>query len=269
MDVVRIPLADTMRFGGRDVDAATVRMLSESMAAVGQMTPILVRRGKRQEGPTSKDTYWIIAGRHRVQAARELGWAEIDAVLADLDTPHAELCEIDENLVRAELSDAERAKAHARREELMVQLGLAAPGRRGGDRRSNDNSSLGSYAKDTAEALGVHRRTVQRDLRRAKTIEPEVLDDITGTDLDKGVVLDELARAPRSQQVALLDEIRQRQEGHKVNREVNKAIALTDAQLFAEWLMARTDLNELDTVISWLEGTKPRDVIAALRREAA
>ena len=208
MDVVRIPLADTMRFGGRDVDAATVRMLSESMAAVGQMTPILVRRGKRQEGPTSKDTYWIIAGRHRVQAARELGWAEIDAVLADLDTPHAELCEIDENLVRAELSDAERAKAHARREELMVQLGLAAPGRRGGDRRSNDNSSLGSYAKDTAEALGVHRRTVQRDLRRAKTIEPEVLDDITGTDLDKGVVLDKLAATPREEQRAMVAQMR-------------------------------------------------------------
>jgi hypothetical protein len=33
--------------------------------------------------------------------------------------------------------------------------------------------------------------------------------------------------------------------------------------------MARTDLNELPTIISWLEGTKPRDVIAALRREAA
>jgi hypothetical protein len=42
-----------------------------------------------------------------------------------------------------------------------------------------------------------------------------------------------------------------------------------EAEQFAEWLLARTDLNELPTIISWLQGTKPNDVIAALRREAA
>jgi hypothetical protein len=38
---------------------------------------------------------------------------------------------------------------------------------------------------------------------------------------------------------------------------------------FANWLHERTDLAELPTIISWLEGTKAKDVIAALRRQAA
>ncbi len=32
--------------------------------------------------------------------------------------------------------------------------------------------------------------------------------------------------------------------------------------------MQRTDINEMPTIIAWLEGTRPRDVTAALRRQA-
>lgn len=42
-----------------------------------------------------------------------------------------------------------------------------------------------------------------------------------------------------------------------------------EAQQFAKWLMARMDLNKIPQVISWLEGCKAKEVIAALRREAA
>ena len=49
----------------------------------------------------------------------------------------------------------------------------------------------------------------------------------------------------------------------------NRAIALTEAEQFAEWLMERTHPTELPMVIAWLEGCKSRDVTNALRREAA
>lgn len=43
-----------------------------------------------------------------------------------------------------------------------------------------------------------------------------------------------------------------------------------EAEQFAQWLSVRIDgPAEQNAVIAWLEGTKPRDVIAALRREAA
>lgn len=44
---------------------------------------------------------------------------------------------------------------------------------------------------------------------------------------------------------------------------------LREAGRFAEWLRANSHRSELPAVMSWLEAAKPRDVIAALRREAA
>lgn len=64
----------------------------------------------------------------------------------------------------------------------------------GGDRKSKrQNVDLKSYATQASETLGVNRRTVERDLARGKNIAPDVLAEVAGTDLDKGVVLDELA----------------------------------------------------------------------------
>lgn len=84
-----------------------------------------------------------------------------------------------------------------------------------------------------------------------------------------------LSRAARRANVtyrtvkALCEAERQRKEVEKLNSNTDRVIALSAAEEFAQWIMARTDLNELPTIISWLEGTKPRDVIAAMRRAAA
>jgi len=79
----------------------------------------------------------------------------------------------------------------------MEEMGLVSKSSQGGDRRSNDNLSLGSYSRQAAQTLGVDQRTVQRDLRRGREIEPSVLADVAGTSLDKGVVLDQLAATPK------------------------------------------------------------------------
>jgi len=246
----------------RPLNPAHVQTLKASIEEIGLQTPITLLA--TADGDNTILT--VSAGAHRLAAMRELGMdgAECFIIYDDPDT--AELWEIDENLQRAELTDAQRADHHTRREAILIRRGEARETTAHSGRNAD---KLSAYSKKAAADLGVDERTIRRDLARGKKIEPDVLAEVSGTSLDKGVVLDELAKAPRSQQVALLDEIRQRQESHKVNREVNKVIALTDAQLFAEWIMSRTDLNELDTIISWLEGTKPRDVIAALRREAA
>lgn len=248
----------------RPVDPANVARLAASIREVGLQTPLTVRL--RPEGLDTRVI--LVAGRHRLEALRTLGEQFADCqVIAD-DDDLAELWEIDENFARAELTDAQRADHHVRREAILVRRGEAAKPGKGGDRRSTASSAIGSYSKKAAGDLGFSERTVRQDLARGKKIAPAVLAAVSGTALDKGVVLDELARTPVAQQPARLDEIRAQRDAHKVNREHNRVIALTEAEQFAAWLMARIDVNDLPTIIAWLDGTKPRDVIAALRREA-
>ena len=79
---------------------------------------------------------------------------------------------------------------------------------------------------------------------------------------------EQLAASPEAQLAAIQRE-NSKAEAHKRDRATERDIALTEAQHYAEWLLARSDIHELPTIISWLEGCKPKDVISALRREAA
>jgi ParB/RepB/Spo0J family partition protein len=91
-----------------------VDALAGSMRDRGLINPITVRR---QDGG-----HRLIAGHHRLEAARKLGSQSIPAiVLKGLDAVDAELVEIDENLVRADLTAAEQAAHHARRKDLYQQ----------------------------------------------------------------------------------------------------------------------------------------------------
>lgn len=184
----------------RPIDHAHVQRLAVSIGEVGLQTPITVMARKDDDGWRSI----LVAGLHRLEALRLRGDEGAECfVLADDETA-AELWEIDENFARAELTDAQRADHHARREAILIRRGEVSSGR-GGDQ--TDKLSVRSYAKKTAADLGVDERTIRRDLARGKKIDPDVLAEVAGTDLDKGVVLDELASTPRSDQSAKLIEI--------------------------------------------------------------
>ena len=55
------------------------------------------------------------------------------------------------------------------------------------------------FDTETSEQTGVNRSTVHRSVACAENIPEDIRDEIRGTDLDKGVVLDELARTPPEQ----------------------------------------------------------------------
>jgi len=257
----------------RAVDPVRVSSLAASIREIGLRTPITVTQAEEAGEPV----YRLVAGAHRLEAMAQTGADYIEAFVMPDDPLAAALWEIDENFARAELTDAQRADHHVRREAILIRMGEVSKSGQGGDRRSNDKLSLGSYADRASADLGVDKRTVQRDLRRGKNIAPDVLAEISGTDMDKGVVLDALAGVPQSDQRAKLAEItlrrqeaeRMRKEAETANRNTDRAIAITDAEQFAQWLLARTDLNELPVIIGWLTGVKSSDVIAALKRGAA
>jgi ParB family chromosome partitioning protein len=104
----------------RPLSEAKVAGLESSIAAVGLLQPIVVT-----------DTLGLVAGHHRLEAARRLGWATIPARVAPLDALRAELAEIDENLIRQELTALEEAEHLQRRVEILEALGERAQARVG------------------------------------------------------------------------------------------------------------------------------------------
>ena len=180
--------------GRRDTQQRNVEELARSIAAVGLMNPITV---------TQDNT--LIAGLHRLEAAKLLGWTEIECTVSDADGLQAELAEIDENFVRAGLSHRELGDLLLRRKELYEAIHPETrQGMRNGQTSKNENSSLletKSFSQDTAEKLGVSKRTVEQLVQTARDLTPEAKKAIrdAGDKITKGDAL-KISRLPPDQQ---------------------------------------------------------------------
>ena len=159
--------------GRREASPYDIRKLADSIAEIGLMNPITVDADHN-----------LIAGLHRLEAAKLLEWTEIECTVNDLDSLHAELAEIDENYVRVNLTPLETSKLMLRRKEIYETLhpetkAGAAQGNgmkrsaEGGQLTDNLSARSKSFAQDTAEKLGVDERTVRRQVKIAKNLTPE------------------------------------------------------------------------------------------------
>jgi len=197
--------------------------IAASFQVVGQLQPIVVR-------PLVDGGYSVIAGVHRLKAAEKLGWKTISATVRDgLSTDLIELAEIDENLIRAELTPAERALHVGRRKQIYERLHPEA--KHGGDRKSAGSSrqigDLKRFTADAAEKTGQSERALQRDAERADKV--VVLPDIAGTSLDKGVEIDALAKLPAAEQRTIAEAAKR---GEKVTARTGlKPVQIVEARL--------------------------------------
>lgn len=87
----------------RAVDEERVKGLAESFRVLGQQTPISV-------WTPDNEAVHLIVGRHRLEAAKLLGWDRIDGVFVNMTERQRRMWEISENLHRSELSALERAE---------------------------------------------------------------------------------------------------------------------------------------------------------------
>lgn len=190
-----------------------VEELARSIEQIGLRQPISVRRV--DEG------FEVRGGGHRLAAFARLGREWIPAFVREDDDLHAELAEIDENLIRNELGPAERASAVARRkaiyEELHPETQHGSPGvsRQVGDTR--ERAGKERFTKQTADATGSSERTVQREAERGEKIGQEALGRVAGTSLDKGEELDALAKLSQDKRETLIDRAA---KGDKVSAKV-------------------------------------------------
>lgn len=173
----------------RPLIAGSIDALAESIGNIGLIQPITVVPCAKYRDGQKIEAFRLVAGHHRVAAMRKIGWSECSArVLPESTTAlAAELMEIDENLCRAELSAAQRAKAIKRRKEIWDAM-RPESGRNPPTSGGRGNTS---FAAETSAASGESKRRVNEHLARAEALGDD-LDEIAGTSLDKGVELDAL-----------------------------------------------------------------------------
>jgi ParB-like chromosome segregation protein Spo0J len=143
--------------------------LAKSMQQVGLLQPVLVAEADRR----------LIAGWHRFEAAKKLGWTRIRAVtVEDWSADLMDIMEIDENLVRADLSPAERPAHQAERKRFYERefpqtrhgaVGVSRPRQK--SRQDSDSiPPLPRYTADAAKKTGTSERTVQRAAASGESI---------------------------------------------------------------------------------------------------
>ena len=180
--------------GRRDTQQRNIEELARSVAAVGLMNPITI---------TQDNT--LIAGLHRLEAAKLLGWTEIECTVSDADGLQAELAEIDENFVRAGLSHRELGDLLLRRKELYEAIHPETrQGQRNGQTVKNDKLTVlqaKPFSEDTADKLGISKRTVERLVQTAANLTPEAKKIIRDADdkITRGDAL-KISRLPPDQQ---------------------------------------------------------------------
>ena len=130
----------------------------------------------------------LIAGLHLLEAAKRLGWSEIECTVCGLEGPEAELAEIDENVVRTALSTIEYGELLERRKEIYESLypqtkagqAQAAGMHRATSKPVTDKMSATykpkSFSQDTAGKLGVSPRTIERTIQTMKGLTQETRD---------------------------------------------------------------------------------------------
>lgn len=182
----------------RKLDRAKAKRLAASIAEIGLLNPITVC--------VAGDEYQLVAGRHRLEACKLLGWDKVPAVVVGLSHLDRALAEIDENLVRNDLTDLERAEHLATRKRLYLlkHPETANPNVRGGPGRGNKTteiSSAVSFAQDAAEKIGVTDRSIRQDVQIAESIPEDVREALRETPLaDSKTDLLDIARLPEAAQ---------------------------------------------------------------------
>lgn len=182
-----------------------VDALAAKIAKNGQKTPIelvLQKKGK---------PYRLAAGRHRVAAILKNGGSEIRADIFKPEAKHAslfiELAELDENLDRHELDHLDSAVFIGRREEIYLQLyPETSQGKAGANARFGHANEMISFAKETAELIGLSERSVQRKTRIYRRVSPDIRKRLQGTEFaNKEGELYQLTYRNEEEQSQMLD----------------------------------------------------------------
>lgn len=156
-----------------------IEELAFSISEIGLLNPI-----------TLTGDYTLVAGLHRLEAVKLLGWTEVECTITDLNGLTAELAELDENFARANLSPLEIGDLYRRRKDIYEMLypetkagtaqAIGMNKAKGNNVDCNLQSRRKSFIEDTASVTGSHPSTIARHIKIATELTPEAKETLRG-----------------------------------------------------------------------------------------
>jgi len=223
---IKVSLIDIPDGRLRDVDPDWAECLAAMFLETGQKTPIdVVANGRR---------FSLVAGAHRLEAAKRAKWREIEARILEPAAEHAadelRLHEILENLGRKDLNALERCEALSELKRVYEALHPEAKngGRRGnqhtgGQKRQNE---VFSFCQNAAETTGLTPRSIQIAVAIFNGLSPATRERLKGSVFaDKQSDLKALADLDAEVQAKVLD---------LILGELPKARSIADALLILD-----------------------------------
>ena len=150
----------------RQLDEGKVLELMQSYEQVGIINPVSL-----------DEDHVLIAGAHRLMAAKQLGWKTIEAKVFNEEDLQRELIEIDENLIRNELCYISSAEHIQERERILTSLGRRKQA--GSNQHTDDDDTLST--DDLAGRSGWSNK-MYRMRRQVADLSPEVRNALRGTE---------------------------------------------------------------------------------------
>lgn len=172
-----------------------VQRLASSMREIGLRQPISIRIADDVlvDGLPCDGVPVLVAGAHRLAAAKLLGWEKIDCIEIEDDPIASELWEIAENLHRCDLTKEQRDQHIRRYAALLEQRKLQSPQDAVIESKRDDGRGHRpkGVARQIAEATGLSDDTVRRALnpRPAPVPRPQLVEvkdayDVIGEQAD-------------------------------------------------------------------------------------
>jgi len=195
MQIKEIPINRIkVKRGRRKVNPEKVSQISESITAIGLLHPISVNK-----------KYELVAGHHRLEAFKKLGRKSIPAIITEKGLK-ADLAEIDENLIREELSVLERGECLKKRKEIYETLyPTSYKGGPGRGHTEKQRTAFVPFTEDSANKTGSSRRYIEQAVQIASNIPSDIKKMISNTELaDNKVELLQLARLDKKLQYKVI-----------------------------------------------------------------
>ncbi len=141
--------------------------LAKSIEELGLINPVQVN-----------NEFNLIAGLHRLEACKSLGWKEINAEVLTVDDIKAERIEIAENLFRIDLTTLERGQQYKRLKDLYeAEFPQTKHGRRNGQTCKTAESAVletPAFVTDVSTKTNKPERTIREDVQIATNIPKKV-----------------------------------------------------------------------------------------------
>jgi ParB family chromosome partitioning protein len=245
----------------RSPKPADVKRMADSIVEVGLLSPVGL-----------DESHKLIYGRTRLMAMLQLGNTTIPAMILDCSDIEADIAEIDENIVRTNLTALQEGKALKRRKALYEAKHPET--KRGGDRKSEEIKTThcrsDSFAADAATKTGKSKRTIERAVALAESIPDEIAALIADTPLaDNTSELKKLAKLPPEKQAEVAADVKATGRGTiaKTKPKKKKPKKKTPAVVVEE--TAEGDAGFVQAAErwarDWLDSYKPAALAALLR----